>query len=269
MVYREIAPPQILTDFVKLIWIQEHDATDDYVPPERIVADGIVELVFHFGNPFVTYFSDGTVEKQPTSFAIAQSSKHILIQPAGKIGIIAVRFHPWGAYHFFDLQIREFSDRIIPIDHLWRAKAAEIEDRICAAQDNRERLHIIIRFLLEQLAENHKPRYATDRVIQFIHRSRGQLSIKELTEKTGIGERTLERSLRSTLGISPKHFSRITRFLNTCHFIRHHKDKNLTQITYECGYYDQAHLIREFKAFAGITPKEFFASANTSFSEFE
>ncbi len=68
MIYNEIAPSPVLADFVKLIWIMEFDFQEDLPPPERIVTDGIVELVFHFGEPFRTYYSDNTVEKQPKSF---------------------------------------------------------------------------------------------------------------------------------------------------------------------------------------------------------
>jgi len=265
--YREIQPPPILADFVKLIWIQEFDANGGFIPPERIVTDGIVELVFHFGEPFLTHYPDNTVEKQPTGFAIAQLNKHILIQPRGKIGLIAVRFHPWGAYHFFDLPIREFSEKPISAKDIWRGHGSAIEEQILAAQDNEERLNIISGFLIEQLAAHHKRHASVDDVIRLVQQSRGLLSIKELRTKTGFGERTLERAFLSTIGISPKQFSRITRFLNTCRFIKQQTHKSLTQITYECGYYDQAHLIHEFQQFAGITPKEFFASQCASFFE--
>ncbi len=229
------------------------------------MADGIVELVFHFGDPFLTHFADGTIATQPAGFAIAQSGKHILIQPTGKIGLISARFQPWGAYHFFDRSIREFADGIVEVEQLWGPDGSAVQERICHAASNRERYRILTDFLIEKLQKHHSGDFITHKVMQHIQASRGRLAIKELGSQTGLAERSLERRFLATAGISPKQFSRLTRFLCTCQFIRQQRRKNLTEVTYECGYYDQAHLIKEFREFAGMTPKEFFQSQDTSF----
>jgi len=71
----------------------------------------------------------------------------------------------------------------------------------------------------------------------------------------------------AAVGTTPKVFSRITRFLNICRHLEEHQNKTLTQLTQECGFYDQAHFIKEFKEFSGFTPKEFFQKENVYFSE--
>ncbi|MCH8838026.1 MAG: hypothetical protein IIA60_09545 [Candidatus Marinimicrobia bacterium] len=73
---------------------------------ERIVADGIVELLFHYKDPFKIRLFEGSLEQQPTSFIIAQFNHPIEIQPNGIAGFISVRFYPWGAYLFFRRQER-------------------------------------------------------------------------------------------------------------------------------------------------------------------
>ncbi len=265
MIYKEIKPSPILADFVKLIWIMEYNFSGELPPPERIMTDGIVELVFHFGEPFNTYYYDNTKEKQPNSFFIAQLNKHILIQPEGKAGIISVRFYPWGAYHFFDIPVKAFGDKTTNIEHIWGKEAFEIEEEICSAQNNKERVKLVENFLVKKLIENHKVDFMPDKILRYIQKTKGQLPLKTLLSNTGITERTLERKFLSSVGVTPKQFSRITRFLNTCSFLEKHKAKSLTQITYECGYYDQAHFIREFKEFAGITPKEYFKETKIAF----
>lgn len=269
MIYKEIKPSPILEDFVKLIWIMEDDCVGNLPSPERIVTDGIVELVFHFRESYNTYYADNTKEKQPTSFFIAQLNKHILIQPDGKAGFISVRFYPWGAYHFFDIPVKALGDKVIHPEHIWKTDAYEIEEKICLAENNEQRVKIIENFLIKKLIKNHKADFIADKILRYIQQTKGRLPLKTLLSNTGITERSLQRKFISSIGISPKHFSRITRFLRTCSFIKEHRNRSLTQITLECGYYDQAHLIREFKTFAGVTPKEFFRNDNIAFLDIE
>lgn len=269
MYYEEIRPHPLIAKYVKLIWIQEFDAPGKSVPIERIVADGIVEVVFHFGDSFITYYADNTIEKQPASFAIAQLNRPIQIQPNGRIGIIAVRFFHWGAYHFFNTPIHEFADKAIDIKYLWQEKGLEVEDRINNARSNKERIDIIETFLIQQLNQNYGKQSTVDPLIRYVQLYKGKLSIDELLEKTGLGERTLERKFRSSVGISPKQLSRLTRFLHSCKCIRQQYLKSLTQIGLECGYHDQAHFIRDFKNFSGLTPKEFRLNLNIHYFDLD
>ncbi len=149
--------------------------------------------------------------------------------------------------------------------HIWEKEAFEIEEKICLAPNNSERVKIVESFLLKKLIKNYKNNFVADKVLKYIKETKGRLPLKRLISNTGITERTLERKFLSSVGITPKQFSRITRFLNTCSFLEKHKSQSLTQVTYECGYYDQAHFIREFKEFAGIAAKEYFKEANISF----
>ena len=175
MYYQEIRPHPLLAKFVKLIWIQEFNAPSKSVPIERIVPDGIVEVVFHFGDPFITYYADNTIEKQPTSFAIAQLNHPIQIQPNGRIGIIAIRFFPWGAYHFFKTPIQEFADEAIDIKYLWQAEGSEVEDKINNARSNKERVEIIETFLIQQLNQNYGKQSTADPLIRYLQLYRGQV----------------------------------------------------------------------------------------------
>ena len=119
---------------------------------------------------------------------------------------------------------------------------------------------------MECLNENRENDNQIDEAIKLIRNSKGQIAIEEIAEKVFLTKRTLERKFLETVGTSPKIFSRITRFLNICHHLEEHKNKTLTQLTYECGYYDQAHFNRDFKEFSGFTPKDFFAKENVFFA---
>ncbi len=266
MIYQEYTPDTQLARYIQLIWIME---TSDFtsVPRERIMPDGIVEFVFHFGTPFATFQPGSDPQLQEFGFAVSQVKKYIEIEPTGKVGIMGVRCFPWGAHHFFRESIYSFSDLSISLEHLWGNEQNGLIEKIILAQNNRDRVDIIEEFLLRQLRKNHHGDGATDEIIRHIRYSGGNGSVEDICSKFGLTRRTLERKFINTIGISPKLFSRISRFLNLCHHLENHSHKSLTEITYECGYYDQAHFIREFKAFSGLTPKEFFRTRKIAFAD--
>lgn len=83
----------------------------------------------------------------------------------------------------------------------------------------------------------------------------GSISMKQLANTLNASERTLERKFRDTIGLSPKHFAGVIRLR---YFLKAIHNKNsLTSLAYECGYHDQAHLIREFKKTVGLSPLKY------------
>ncbi|MFC0182720.1 helix-turn-helix domain-containing protein [Pseudarcicella hirudinis] len=89
----------------------------------------------------------------------------------------------------------------------------------------------------------------------------GQLSVDELSEHLNINRRQLERKFSSVIGLSPKKLSRIIRLQATLKMIANKEFASLTSVAYEGYYYDQAHFIKDFKEFTGISPKKFYASS--------
>ena len=86
-----------------------------------------------------------------------------------------------------------------------------------------------------------------------------ECSAKELADKLNIHRRNMERKFETAVGMSPKQLSRVVRLQSALKLLEQQKYSNLTSLAYESGYYDQAHFIRDFKEFTGISPKSFFA----------
>ena len=76
-----------------------------------------------------------------------------------------------------------------------------------------------------------------------------------LVEETGYSACYIRRSFERVHGVAPKTFEKFIRFQNVLHQINYKADKSYEEIALECGYYDQAHMIHEFRRFAGVTPK--------------
>ena len=89
-----------------------------------------------------------------------------------------------------------------------------------------------------------------------IYACKGNISIRQLAEETGYSECYIRRTFQQIHGISPKNFERFVRFQNVLtRMNRKGQQPALNQLALECGYYDESHMMKDFKSFAGITPQ--------------
>jgi AraC-like DNA-binding protein len=253
---QEYQPDPDLADYIQLLWVLESEKADDVFPRELIMPDGIVEFVFHYGDPLYTW-QDGTRVLQPQSFAISMMRKHIAIESSGRTGLVSVRCFPWGGYHFFSEPIANFLDRTIPCERLWKNNERLMAE-LSAAESADQRVACVQRFLSAQLALCKRDEPAVDEAIRLIRQSKGRLSIDEVCTRTGFSQKQLARKMTASVGVTPKIFSRVTRFLDVCSRLDELDEDTLSRLPHDCGFHDQALFIKEFKAFSGFTPTEFF-----------
>jgi AraC-like DNA-binding protein len=261
----ELQPDHDLADFIQLIWVLESEHPDDVFPREVIMPDGIVEIVFHYGDPFYTW-QDGIRALQPNSFAISMMRKHIAVESSGRTGLLAVRFFPWGGYHFFDEPIANFLDQTIPLERLWE-NTDGLTAELAAADGADQKAACVQRFLRAQLELHQRDEPAVDAAVKLIRQSKGQLGIEEVCERTGFSQKQLGRKLTGSVGVPPKIFSRVTRFLDVCSRLEELDEDTLSRLAHDCGFHDQAHFIKEFKTFSGFTPSEFLARKDVVFTD--
>jgi AraC-like DNA-binding protein len=263
--FREYPIHPALAPFVKCIWSLESDQPIHDAPRERILPDSCVELVFHFADPFRSHFSNGESALQPRSFLVGQMKRFLEIEPAGRMGLIAVRFHARGAYRFLPQPLSAIANEIVDLREIWKQCADEWTERIALARGIEERVRIIVEVLIESLHRNGQQDCVVDRCLHLIETQGGQLSVAELASAIGVSNRQLTRRFENGVGVSPKEFSRVKRFLRSLRHLKSRKQRTLTETALECGYFDQAHFNHEFRQFAGMTPGEFSDYPNVVF----
>ena len=267
MRHLEICPSPWLRPHVQLIWCLELEHPDEFGPPERIAPDGIVELVFHYRRPMAIRFAGEPFTLQPASSVVSQTRRFVEICPRGPTGLISVRFHPWGAVRFLGRPVSEIADRMLAAEDVWGTSVRELEECLAAAGDVRSRVALIESFLLDRL--DVRAGVDAEAMVRRIRQGRGACRVAEICRDFGFSERKMQRISQSALGMAPRSYARLTRFLRACSMLRRGQWCRLTDVAHECGYYDQAHFNGDFKALSGLTPMELVASPHLSFLELD
>lgn len=262
---REYRVHPALAPFVKCIWSQESDRAIFGAERERILPDSCVELVIHFRDPFRTHLADGTSDLQPQGFVVGQMKRFLEIEPAGRMGFIAVRFHARGAYLFFQRPLNEVAAGIVDLEDIWKDRARELKERIALAIDMAARVRLLEEVLLSRLSNNVHYDHTVDRCLQLIETNCGELNVARLAADLGVSTRQLTRRFQHTVGLSPKQFTRVSRFLNALRCLSGRQHRSLTEVALACGYFDQAHFNHEFREMAGMAPSELLTFPNVAF----
>ena len=250
-------PTKDLADFVKCYWTLESEKEDT---PRRniIVPDGTMKLIFHYRDTYKHHPNNGKSVILPNCFLIGQLTKPYVVEPIGITGSFVVRFHPNGFLPFTTIPIKEMENTAVPLDKLFRKDGEDIGEKILNADSTFERINIIELFLLNRLKDKETIDNVVKSTIETILNVNGQFSVNEYSLQNNINRRQLTRKFSSTIGLSPKQLSKTIRIQTALKSLLTKKVNRLTDLAYENEYFDQAHFIKEFKEFTGLTPKEFY-----------
>jgi AraC-like DNA-binding protein len=222
----------------------------------RALPDTCVEIFFAYNSHPIATIKTKTAFDSPGSFVSSRMSTYMDVQLPPHSGSIAVCFHPGAAFRFFPLPMKELTDNNVLLSDLWGSKTSELEDTLSHCHSQQERVSVVQRLLLTFIQREPVNKGAYEHCLWQINLYRGQMPLKTLAKETNISQRQLGRLFHTFLGLAPKEYSRIKRFLCTIDNIRKYPSYSLTQIAYESGYFDQAHFIHECKEFTGMTPRE-------------
>lgn len=257
MKYQTYKPHTDLSAFIKCYWTLE-SPKEEKPQKQTIVPDGCMEMIFHYGDLYRQYIDKTKSIIQPRCFVFGQLSQSLEIEPMGTTGIFAVRFHPEGFIPFATIPIKTMENRAVPLTELFGEKGNEIAQKILTAPTTNQRIILIETFLNEYLKNTNIINNIVKSVVKTIITANGQLSIHEVSERQKINRRKLERSFASAIGLSPKQLSKTIRLQATLKLLLNKQFTSFTHLAYESEYYDQAHFIKDFKEFTGLTPKEFY-----------
>ncbi|TPI12372.1 AraC family transcriptional regulator [Mesorhizobium sp. B4-1-1] len=219
-----------------------------------------VPLVISFAEAFAIGLghSPGDNDRY-ASFAAGLYAGPVMIESFGGSCCVQVNFTPLGARRFFGLPMSELRDRMVGLDDALGPDGMALRARLGEASDWNARFDIAESFIAARLAEANALSPEIAWAYTAVIASGGRTRIAALAGEIGWSRKHLAAKFTDAIGIGPKTLSRIVRF-NRALSLSKQQDDDWAGIAADCGYADQAHLVREFRQFAGETPKALAAS---------
>lgn len=245
--YREIAPCPALRPWVECFWVKSVAPEPGAPERTRVVPDGSVDII---------------VEASGSSGIVGAMRRPKLIRHHAAIELVAVRFRPGGAEPFLRVPMHELADRRVSLDEIGLSGGDALAARVAEARTATEGARALEAGLCQHLDRIGPPDATVSAAARSIAASGGRGRIEDLTAELGVGRRRLGRLFDRHVGVTPKQLCRIVRIQRTLRRIdraRHQERRpapapDWVDLAVDCGFYDQAHLVREFRDLTGTTP---------------
>lgn len=229
----------------------------------RLFSDGNTGLVFIIKGRLKIKNKEGLDRILPDVFVYGQLDNYQDIDSTSGTEILIVVFHPYGFFRLSGLPADEVKGQIIDAHLMYGNQICLLADNLKAAMSYTQSILAIEAYFAALFKNPMTHSEQLGAVVQSIIQIKGQVTVKGLTDLTGHSERKLERLFQATIGISPGKYLQIVRLHHFLSLVRSKKGpESLTMTGLESGYYDQAHLIHNFKQTTGLTPKQYLSSAN-------
>ncbi|THH41204.1 helix-turn-helix domain-containing protein [Neolewinella litorea] len=222
----------------------------------EIVPNGCPEVIIHLEDRFCKLPFGMGVERTPDFMLIGLFSSRFRVQFNEPVPVFSIRLHPEALFTLFQLPGEKLIDGYENSDLIFGAGFRELCERIREEKCPTAMVALAEAYLAKCL---HHPAAPTSYVARSaaLMRHGPQHSIKEISEQVCISQRQLQRRFRREIGISPKQYLKLVRINRVIRTLENNPHLDLTSVAYHCGYYDQAHFIKDFKRITGQLPGDF------------
>ncbi len=252
-------PPRnpVLIPFVDSLWVygEEH-----HHRLERLLPTGRMQLLVNLAEDELRdYTLDGRPRFATSGAALAGAhSQPIAIDTAAQRSVCGVSFWPGGAYPFFGIGAHEVSEQTVDLRDVWGGHAVLLREKLLETDDAAVRLDRLEQALVD----------CADRVLspdRTLYAARLLASpgarVSAVAGRLAMSRRAFIARFRTYVGVTPKRFARVARFQRFLHSID--SGASWVDLALRHGYADQAHAIREFRAFSGTTPTTYRARVDS------
>lgn len=248
MQYEELVPPPELRSLVHRLWVLRGRAYAGG-PFQRAMPDGRAELIFNFADPFECL--DGRrARTQPPALLVGPSRRAMAIRPTGTVDLIGIRFRPEALAAWLRVRGAELAEAWFSLAEVPAPLETTLHERLAEADSTRRRLRILRSQLVRTpVPSDRRLSSAVDMIL-----ADGRARPERIAEVVGLSRRQLGRLFQERIGIAPKSLGLLGRFQRALRALDGGTRTSLASVAAGAGYFDQAHLCRDFRLFAGTTP---------------
>ena len=239
--YSEITPQAPLARWIECAWsIESGPVTGHRVPP-----DGCVDIIYQRGQG-LRAVGAMTVEQR--------------FDYPGGVWTTGVRFRPGMAAPFLGASPAELTDQSVALEGLLSRRARELARRLDDARSVRDAMRILLGSMPAPASQPNPVQQA----IEALTAANGNADLENTARQATISPRQFRRRCLEESGLTPKHLCRVLRFRHACRVARAAGQPNWSDVALAANYFDQAHFIRDFREFTGLTPMAVFSNTRSS-----
>lgn len=255
-------PPPPLSRFVETIWYITNAGGKEIW--ERIYPQGSMELVVHLDSRELSFIDEAKRHSVRVPLLAGPYSRSFLINPAEYTAVIGARFRPGAARMFFPVPAHELRNTDVPVEQLYPREAERLYDQLLSARGAAARIHVLEQYLRSKLVRSTELHPVVEYAVREFSRSHGAAAVADIRRETGLSHTRFIQIFTDHVGLTPKVFSRLQRFRALLEQVDRKHTVNWAEAAVMCGYFDQAHLIRDFRSFAATTPAAWLQSRSGS-----
>jgi AraC-like DNA-binding protein len=222
-----------------------------------VMANPCIDLVLNLGDPFTleTFGDSQRVERGATLHGPRPSTT--FLRREGDLTILGARFKHGAAAALLPYPAKELEQRQVPLADVMQDEANEILNAVRQASTPAEQVKRFEAGLMRAFARLKKPDPMVRKAVKLTAQNQGDLEVSALAEQLGVSRQTVKHKFDQHVGVGPKLFGKLRRFQAVLRRLASTAKPDWTKLATESGYYDQAHLIREFNHFTGFSPQKF------------
>lgn len=256
MLSRNYPPSPELAPYIVRHYVFEAGLPDDFVLTDRLLSETAFVRILIRGDWKAEIAPGYWAGAGPVVF-FGPNEFPLPVRVKGPFTVAGFAIHPGGWRSLFDRPARDYTDQMLPLSAAWGGVADRLWSEIQATQDDAGLVAAMERAIAAQLAwiglNQPDPQM---NAFAAIARSDSTIRIDDAAAQLGLSIRQLERRCLASFGLSPKAVLRRSRFLDMAMAMRGFSSPSEEELA-ALRYFDQSHLTREFKRFAGMTPKAF------------
>jgi AraC-like DNA-binding protein len=269
-----VRPAIVLQEYIECYYLAEFIGSKNTPEFEqKPVSNGCEIMFIGYDNTHNTCFTNTGVFRPFESGIIGahelrNSIKGLVMEPGQKIcKFISIKFRPGGFYRIFCIPSSKLYNTFLEVSCILGHDTNDLKEQMNDSKNYLDRSKILDTFFINKLRKNNirslKIKVGFE-IARCIRNNNGIIKISRLMDEFHITERTLERDFKTAFGISPKEYCKILRFNGLLKYISKAQSVNWLDMVNQFGYYDQPHLIHEFKNVLGITPDTYLMNLNKS-----
>lgn len=273
-----VIPHPFLRPYVRFFAFRKFDSGSAFFPKPIIAEHEIIVSFFLRCAAASFQSSDAIIDANKPlkitsfqgKFTAMQTYTKGYVMFQGNTHIVSIHFTPAGFYRIFNISPKEILNRLGDSDEILQSEVYQIVEQLQEQSTEEEVMLVLEKYLIRRM-NRQKEKYMQARINAvsiILLKMKGLYPIKKLADDYNLSIQTLEANFTEQIGIDPKSFCCLVRFSNAVNEKLYKPHLNWTNIAHQCGYYDQMHLIKEFRKFTNLSPKQFLNTVSPPVEEF-